>query len=58
MWCSPFALTDDCVAEGAVRRLGIVYIGTEHASTAAGVVLEAQDSHAAILTNNGFMSPQ
>ena len=29
--CSPFALTDDCLTEGAVRRLGIVYSSTEDA---------------------------
>ena len=57
-WCSPFALTDDCLTEGAVRRLGIVYSSPEDAPTAAGGVLEAWDSHVAILSNNCNMLPQ
>ena len=51
------ALTDVCVTEGDVRRLGIVSSSTKDAPPAAGNVLEASDSHDNALSNRGGMPP-
>ena len=51
------ALTDVCVTEGDVRRLGIVSSSTKDAPPAAGNVLQASDSHDNALSNRGGMPP-
>ena len=56
--CSSLALSVACVTERGTREHGIVPDGAADAPAGPGVVAEAWDSHANVLSNKGCMSPQ
>ena len=54
-WCSSCALSTACVTESGTQQLGIVCNDAGSRSAAAGVVRDAWDGHANVLSNGGCM---